>query len=182
MELEKHMQRKVGKVRIDTMMRTMPRYPSPPIIPDPGKWYKEPCIAAIGHYHHGLDHLEQAEEMKHVAAYHCIEESGRPVEDLYGAVISAVGTTYGRHLYRYKDAGLSDDDFLPMMFFDACFLVHCMVWYTDRSGKMDVSLSKFFEHNYQPVRLVVFGLWLISQRTVFFSHTKPTNGTFSHGL
>ena len=46
MELEKNMQRKVGKVRIDTMMRTMPRYPSPPIIPDPGKWYKEPCIVA----------------------------------------------------------------------------------------------------------------------------------------
>jgi len=137
---------------------------------------------AIGPYHHGLDHLEQAEEVKHVADYHCIEESGRPVEDLYGAVIYAVGTTYARHLYRNKDAGLSDDDFLPMMFFDACFLVQCMVWYTDRSGKMDVSLSKFFEHNYQPVRLVVFGLWLISQRTVFFSHTKPANGTFSHGL
>jgi len=63
MELEKNMQRKVGKVRIDTMMRTMPRYPSPPIIPDPGKWYKEPCIVAIGPYHHGLDHLEQAEEI-----------------------------------------------------------------------------------------------------------------------
>ena len=90
--------------------------------------------------------------MKHVAAYHCIEESGRPVEDLYGAVISAVGTTYGRHLYLNKDAGLSDDDFLPMMFFDACFLVQCMVWYTDRSGKMDVSLSKFFEHNYNGIR------------------------------
>ena len=58
-----------------------------------------------------------------MAAYHCIEESGRPVEDLYGAVIYAVGTTYARHLYRNKDAGLSDDDFLPMMFFDACFLV-----------------------------------------------------------
>ena len=87
-----------------------------------------------------------------MAAYHCIEESGRPVEDLYGAVISAVGTTYGRHLYLNKDAGLSDDDFLPMMFFDACFLVHCMVWYTDRSGKMDVSLSKFFEHNYNGIR------------------------------
>ena len=87
-----------------------------------------------------------------MAAYHCIEESGRPVEDLYGAVISAVGTTYDPHLYRCKDAGLSDDDFLPMMFFDACFLVHCMVWYTDRSGKMDVSLSKFFEHNYNGIR------------------------------
>ena len=24
--------------------------------------------------------------------------------------------------------------------------------------------------------------WLISQRTIFFSHTKPANGTFSHGL
>jgi len=37
---------------------------------------------------------------------------------------------------------------------------------------------------YQPVRLVVLAYksWLISQRTVFFSHTKPANSTFSHGL
>ena len=89
-----------------------------------------------------------------MAAYHCIEESGRPVEDLYGAVISAANDSDARVLY-HKDmmAGLGDDDcFLPMMFFDACFLVHCMVWYTDRSEKMDVSLSKFFEHNYNGIR------------------------------
>jgi hypothetical protein len=55
-----------------------------------------------------------------------------------------------RHLYD-KDvmAGISDRDFLmPMMFFDACFLVQYMLWHTRRGWKeMDRSLRRFFYLN-----------------------------------
>lgn len=76
----------------------------------------------IGPYHHGQDHLKPAEKAKHVAAYHCIRESGHSVQEMYDAVASL--DQYARGLYD-KDvvAGIGDDDFLPMMFYDACFLV-----------------------------------------------------------
>ena len=86
-----------------------------------------PKVVAIGPYYHchHCDKLKHTEKVKHVAAYCCIQQSrGRPVEELYGAVISAVDKTCARDLYD-KDvmAGIGDDDFLPMMFYDACFLV-----------------------------------------------------------
>ena len=86
-----------------------------------------PKVVAIGPYYHRhhCDKLKQTEKVKHVAAFCCIQQSrGSPVEELYGAVISAVDETCARELYG-KDvmAGIGDNDFLPMMFYDACFLV-----------------------------------------------------------
>jgi len=34
----------------------------------------------------------------------------------------------------------------------------------------------------EPTACSLGRIWLISQQTIFFSHTKPANSTFSHGL
>lgn len=87
-----------------------------------GDWYTIPTMVAIRPYHHGRDHLKPAEMVKHVAAYHCIRESGHSIQEVYGAVVSAAHDA--RQLYdKAVMTGISDDDFLPMMFYDACFLV-----------------------------------------------------------
>ena len=64
--------------------------------------------------------------MKHAAAIRCIRESGHLLEELFSAVASAADKV--RRLYD-KDvmAGMGDDDFRHMMFFDACFLVQYML-------------------------------------------------------
>lgn len=90
-----------------------------------GESYTVPTLVAIGPYHHHRDKLKRAEKVKHVAACHCIRESGHSVQEMYKAVVS-VGS-YARSVYNSADVeGISDDDFLPMMFYDACFLVQFM--------------------------------------------------------
>jgi hypothetical protein len=44
-------------------------------------------------------------------------------------------------------AGISEDDFLHMMFYDACFLVQYFACTTDGCGTMDTSLRGFFDFN-----------------------------------
>ncbi|TVU50913.1 hypothetical protein EJB05_02310, partial [Eragrostis curvula] len=83
-----------------------------------------PLVVAIGPYHHGLDHLKKAEKMKHAAAWHCVKDPDH-LQQMYDAVVDAAQGARG--LYdNDKVAGMSDDDFLPMMFYDACFLVQYM--------------------------------------------------------
>ncbi|KAK3164462.1 hypothetical protein QOZ80_1AG0018950 [Eleusine coracana subsp. coracana] len=111
--------------------------------------YTTPTVVAIGPYYHGRNrHLEKAEKMKHLAAYQCLTDSGYSVQQMYDALVPVARGV--RHLYD-KDVmeGIDDDDFLPMMFFDACFLVQYMLIMSHYSGSLDMeeSLSTFFDSN-----------------------------------
>jgi hypothetical protein len=135
--------------------RKMHRYP--PGIRDLGDWCTVPKVVAIGPYHHRRDHLQKAEEVKHVAAHHClkayqmvniINDPGLSIRDMYHEVIvSVVEDIDARGLYD-KDgmAGIGYvDDFLPMMFYDACFLVIYML--RKAGGLVEPVLYDFFESN-----------------------------------
>ncbi|CAD6252862.1 unnamed protein product [Miscanthus lutarioriparius] len=136
------------------LMKTkMHRYP--PSIQALGDWCTVPKVVAIGPYYHRRDHLQKAEKMKHVAAQYCIQlynrvnndNPGLSVRDLYVEVVSVAAKIDARGLYD-KDvmAGIGyEDDFLPMMFYDACFLV---IYTLRKSGTgLDQDLSDFFESN-----------------------------------
>ncbi|CAD6252851.1 unnamed protein product [Miscanthus lutarioriparius] len=133
------------------LMKTkMHRYP--PSIQALGDWCTVPKVVAIGPYYHRRDHLQKAEKMKHVAAQYCIQlynndNSGLSVRYIYDAVVSVAWEIDARGLYD-KDvmAGIGyEDDFLPMMFYDACFLV---IYMLRKSGKpFDPDLYNFFESN-----------------------------------
>ncbi|CAN6374410.1 unnamed protein product [Urochloa humidicola] len=132
------------KLDMDMMKMRMHRYP--PSIQALGESHTVPRLVAIGPYHHWRDQLKKAEKAKHVAAYHCIRESGRSVQEMYDAVISVAYDA--RRLYDDDVmAGIGDDDFLPMMFYDACFLVQYLALRTGRSKSMDPSLRSFFDFN-----------------------------------
>lgn len=139
------------KVDMDTMRLRIHRYP--PSLRQFDEWYTVSRMVAMGPYHHFRlrDQPKQVEKVKHVAAHHCIRESGHSLQEVYGAVVSAGHNA--RHLYD-KDvmADLGDDDFLPMMFYDACFLVQYMLWCTDGAVEMDVSLHRFFDFNRKVLR------------------------------
>ncbi|CAO2205595.1 unnamed protein product [Urochloa humidicola] len=88
--------------------------------------YVEPSVVAIGPYHHGLPHLQEMEEVKRGAAYRLLRGRGCTVEEVYKKVLSVAGAA--RRCY--DDAsplveGLSDAEFVDMMFVDGCFLL----WY-----------------------------------------------------
>ncbi|TKW02526.1 hypothetical protein SEVIR_8G247600v4 [Setaria viridis] len=131
------------KADIDMMKAKMHRYPA--CLGDVDESYTLPRIVAIGPYHHGKEHLKQAEKVKHAAACHCVRQSGRSLEELYGAVVPMAD--HARHFYD-KDvmAGINPEDFRHMMFFDACFLVQYMLSraYT---GDVDQSLNGFLSPN-----------------------------------
>ncbi|KAJ1277058.1 hypothetical protein BS78_05G264800 [Paspalum vaginatum] len=64
---------------------------------------------------------------------------------MYDAVVAVAGDA--RRLYDQDAvAGLADGDFLPMMFYDACFLVQFMLSYAGRDVT-DASLCSFFDAN-----------------------------------
>ncbi|CAO1939903.1 unnamed protein product [Urochloa humidicola] len=132
------------KVDMDMMKMKMHRYP--PSIRALGESHAVPGIVSIGPYHHGRDQLKKAEKVKHVAAYHCIRESGRSVQEMYNAVVSVA---YDARLLYDEDvmAGIGNSDFLPMMFYDACFLAQYLAWRTGRSKELDPSLRSFFDFN-----------------------------------
>ncbi|KAJ1277061.1 hypothetical protein BS78_05G265000 [Paspalum vaginatum] len=131
------------EAHVDMMNKKMHRYPAS--IKALGYWCTVPRMVAIGPYHHGLEHLEAAKRVKHLAARHCVKESRRTVQEMYDAVVSAAYSCDARRLYDNKDvaAGLFyDDNFLPMMFYDACFLVQFMLSNTQEgSAKMDPLLA-----------------------------------------
>ncbi|KAJ1295172.1 hypothetical protein BS78_01G203600 [Paspalum vaginatum] len=134
-----------------------------------------PTVVAIGPYHHDRYYLpsKEAEKLKHVAAYHYTRESGHSVQEIYGAVLSVAA--YARSLYD-KDvvAGISDHDFMRIMFYDACFLVQYMLWHTSDHGLMvEPSLRSFFVTNDKALQHDVFLLenqlpWLVVETVMGF--------------
>jgi hypothetical protein len=131
---------------MNMMKEKMHRYPTCLGVVD--KSYTVPRIVAIGPYHHGLEHLKQAEKVKHVAACHCIGDI-QLLEDMYQKFVPVADEARG---FYDKDVmeGISYDDFRHMMFFDACFLVQYMAMQgttrRDRN-RIDGSLQRFLRPN-----------------------------------
>ncbi|CAL4991996.1 unnamed protein product [Urochloa decumbens] len=132
------------KADIDIMKKKIHRYP--PSIRSIGKWCTIPKVVAIGPHHHGKKRLKHAENVKHVAASYCIKESGCTIQEIYCAVVSAVKEIDARRLYS-EDVmeGMGDDKFLPMMFYDACFLVMYMLKWSGQ--KCNAKLSDYITSN-----------------------------------
>ncbi|CAD6255451.1 unnamed protein product [Miscanthus lutarioriparius] len=133
------------KAEMDMMEQKMHRYPT--CLGAVDKSYTVPRIVAIGPYHHGLEHLKQAEKVKHVAACHCIGDV-QLLEEMYEEFVPEADKA--RRFYD-KDVieGISYDDFRHMMFFDACFLVQYMAMRTSftRRDIIDGSLQRFMRPN-----------------------------------
>jgi hypothetical protein len=136
------------KVDMDVMRMKIHRYPAS--LRAFEEWYTVPRLVAIGPYHCGARRTP-VEKAKHAAAHHCVRESGRSPQELYDAVVSAAYRA--RRLYdKEVMAALDDRDFLPMMFYDACFLVQYMRWCTDSIVEVDATLCRFFEFNRKILR------------------------------
>jgi hypothetical protein len=142
-------------VDIEMMGRKIHRYPASIQALCLSERYTIPMVVSIGPYHHGRERrLDPAEKVKHVAAYRCISSSGHTVQEMYDAVVSVARGA--RSLYD-KDVmeGMNDNDFLPMMFFDACFLVQymlsmCVTEMDEEDAeqiRISTSLHSFFDSN-----------------------------------
>ena len=144
---EKLFQERMKEFKDDAKLMKTKMHRYPPSIQALGDWCTVPKVVAIGPYYHPEGHLQKAEKIKHVAAQYCIDNSGLSVRDMYDAVVSVAAKIDARGLYD-KDvmAGIGyEDDFLPMMFYDACFLV---IYMLRKSGKpFDPDLYDFFESN-----------------------------------
>jgi hypothetical protein len=99
--------------------------------------YAAPKVVSIGPYHHGKSpDFRQMESAKYAAACHFIKDSGRSVEEVYGAVF-AVADEARSHYDKDKVQRFGDDDFKPMMFYDGCFLLQYMLSWCGHSGDDD---------------------------------------------
>ncbi|KAF8665867.1 hypothetical protein HU200_053948 [Digitaria exilis] len=70
-------------------------------------------------------------------------------------------------------AGIGDHDFLPMMFYDACFLVQYMLWCTPGISETEGSLRSFFDFNRKVLRHDLMMLenqlpWLVVETVMRF--------------
>jgi hypothetical protein len=129
----------------DHWREKMHRYPAS--IRDIGRSYTVPTIVSIGPYHHGLDHLKKGEEAKYAAVCSCISQSEYSVQQMYDAVVSVASEA--RNLYD-KDtmAGIHhENNFCPMMFYDACFLVQFMIYKSRQKDTIHPWLQIFFKSN-----------------------------------
>uniref|UniRef100_N1QS13 Uncharacterized protein n=1 Tax=Aegilops tauschii TaxID=37682 RepID=N1QS13_AEGTA len=116
--------------------------------------YIEPRVVAIGPYHHGKPHLLEVEKVKHVAAAQFTHESGRSIEEIYGAVCEVADEA--RRLYGHDSAvaGISNVDFNPMMFYDACFVLEFLHTISDEHEEQLLSeeaLLYFFRSNEEQI-------------------------------
>ncbi|KAM0919287.1 hypothetical protein ACQ4PT_008224 [Festuca glaucescens] len=87
--------------------------------------YIAPSFVALGPYHHGLPQLQEAEEVKHVAANYFCSKSGHSVEEVYGKIVTIA--VEARCCYADDAvARFGDAEFAAMMFLDGCFLLQYM--------------------------------------------------------
>ncbi|XP_010232562.1 uncharacterized protein LOC100837124 isoform X1 [Brachypodium distachyon] len=139
---------KAAQVFCDDYLRSMEwkMHKFPPSLIGVRSWYTRPLTVAIGPYHHAVHpSVLEAEKVKHVAANNCISDCGISVQEMYDAVFSV--SHVARSLYHQEAvARIGDDVFLPMMFFDACFLVQFMRIYK-RAQHMDTALFTYFISN-----------------------------------
>ncbi|VAH00453.1 unnamed protein product [Triticum turgidum subsp. durum] len=152
----------------------------PPSLIDVFPRYKEPLTVAIGPYHHGAHPgLLEAERMKHVAATQCMRESTRSLQEMYNAVFFVLPDA--RNLYHQDNpAKFRDDNFLPMMFLDACFLVQYMRWYYVNDDDMDEALNNYFFANYEHICTDIMKLenqipWVVVQAIFHFMPAAPAS-------
>ncbi|CAM0882866.1 unnamed protein product [Alopecurus aequalis] len=161
----------------DQWRKKMHRYPAS--MRELDERYTVPTIVSIGPYYHGRDHLKKAEEAKHAAAYSCIKHSGVSVQEMYDAVVSVADEARG--LYD-KDtmAGIEDDDFWPMMFYDACFLLQFMLSRSSKKSTMHPWLSNFLKTNkdviYHDILLLENQLpWVVLETLARFTPVNVRN-------
>jgi hypothetical protein len=75
-------------VEVDLTEKKIHRYPASIRVLGLDERYTTPTVVAIGPYYHGRNHqLQQAEKIKHVAAYQCIKDSGYSPEHIFDAVV-----------------------------------------------------------------------------------------------
>jgi len=144
--------KKGAQVFCDDYLRSMDwkMHRFPPSLAGVGRWYTAPLTVAIGPYHHGGLNVLEAEQVKHVAANQCISDSDSSLQEVYNAVFSV--SHVARSLYHQeKVADMGEDIFLPMMFFDACFLVQYMRCYNGDQVVMDEALRSYFSANYERI-------------------------------
>ncbi|KAF8645016.1 hypothetical protein HU200_066219 [Digitaria exilis] len=166
------------KVDMDTMRMKIHRYPAS--LRGFNEYSSVPRMVAMGPYHCARvlqDQLiKHVEKVKYVAAYHCVMESGHSLQEVYDAVVSAAHIA--RHRYDNNlMAGIGDGDFLPMMFYDACFLVQYMLWCTPAATEMEASLRSFFDFNRKVLRHDLMLLenqlpWLVVEAVMRFRHVE----------
>ncbi|KAG8046377.1 hypothetical protein GUJ93_ZPchr0008g13354 [Zizania palustris] len=99
--------------------------------------YAVPNLVAIGPYHRHHKHLREAEEVKRVAAHYFCTDSRNSVDAVYQKIVSVAADA--RSCYADDDdavvKGISDEEFKAMMFYDGCFLMQWMRWYTGGDGE-----------------------------------------------
>ncbi|KAF8665873.1 hypothetical protein HU200_053954 [Digitaria exilis] len=163
---------------MDTIRMKIHRYPAS--LRGFNEYSSVPRMVAMGPYHCARvlqDQLiKHVEKVKYVAAYHCVMESGHSLKEVYDAVVSAAHIA--RHRYDNNlMAGIDDGDFLPMMFYDACFLVQYMLWCTPAATEMEASLRSFFDFNRKVLRHDLMLLenqlpWLVVEAVMRFRHVE----------
>ncbi|KAF6981761.1 hypothetical protein CFC21_000218 [Triticum aestivum] len=163
------------------MAQKMHRFP--PSLVDVDIRYREPVTVAIGPIHHArLSYVEgglsEAESVKHVAADQCIAHSSRSLEEMYTKVSSVSGLA--RRLYHPSDVVKFGhrDDFVPMMFFDACFLVQFMRWHYLPDKGMHHALNSYFYANRERIRTDIMMLenqipWVVVKTILDFMPPAP---------
>lgn len=102
--------------------------------------YFVPRVVAIGPYHHGALHLQEAEEVKRAAAYYFCRDLGHSVDEVYQKILSVAANA--RSCYADDAvASIGEGDFTAMMFHDGCFLLQYIL---NTFGIVDVALQSWF--------------------------------------
>jgi hypothetical protein len=107
--------------RIETKIHRFPRG-----LRSIGDRYIVPSFVALGPYHHGLPHLQEAEELKQAAAHTFCARSGHSVEEVHGKILSIIADARMCYADAAAVVRFSDAEFAAMMFLDGCFLLEYM--------------------------------------------------------